>query len=131
MLGAGGGGNLKNRLQILISRTIAGYYGYWAIEAAAVAFLLELDDKAFHDHLVYSADLVEYARALDNQTLPIPQPLDNSRLRVPGGEACPQTSYWTTPAQQDSRRFFTAGQILPKFEHSAYGATIWQWSEEQ
>jgi hypothetical protein len=109
----------------------AGYYGYWAIEAAAVAFLLELDDKAFHDHLVYPADLLEYARALDDQTPLIPQPSDNSRLRVPGGEACPQTGYWTTPAQQDSRRFFPAGQILPIFEHSAYGATIWQWSEEQ
>jgi hypothetical protein len=108
-----------------------GYFGYWAIEAGAVAYLLELDDSTFRDHLVYPKDLVDYARALDDQVPLTTQPEDISRFRVPGGEKCPQTGYWTTPAQQDSRRFFTAGTIMPTFEHSAYGATIWQWSDQQ
>lgn len=41
----------------------AGYYGYWAFEAAAAAFILDLDDSKI-DHLVYPKDLVIYARKL-------------------------------------------------------------------
>jgi len=43
-----------------------GYAGYWAIEAAAVAYLLELDDSSFRENVVYPGDLVDYARALDD-----------------------------------------------------------------
>ena len=44
-----------------------GYTGYWAIEAAAVAYLLELDDSSFRENIVYPEDLVDYARELDNR----------------------------------------------------------------
>ncbi|WP_339474216.1 PoNe immunity protein domain-containing protein [Pseudomonas fluorescens] len=37
------------------------YVGYWAIEAAAIAFLYGIDDSTV-DHMVYPKDLVEYAR---------------------------------------------------------------------
>jgi hypothetical protein len=37
------------------------YVGYWAIEAAAIAFLYDIDDSEI-DHMVYPKDLVEYAR---------------------------------------------------------------------
>lgn len=43
-----------------------GYVGYWAVEAAAVAFLLELDDSSFRDHLLYPKDLVDFARSFDS-----------------------------------------------------------------
>lgn len=110
----------------------AGYFGYWAIEAAALAYLLEFDDSAFREHLVYPKDLVDFARAMDvSAGTPQATALDRSRMRVEGGQPCPKAGYWTTPAQQDSRRFFQEGEIMPTFEHSTYGATIWQWSEEQ
>lgn len=110
----------------------AGYFGYWAIEAGAVAYLLELDDRSFREHLVYPKDLVNFARTRD--TAPESSSTvndDHSGLRVEGGQPCPQAGYWATPAQLDSRSLFKAGEIMPTFEHSAYGATIWQWSEEQ
>ncbi|BBP70223.1 hypothetical protein PHLH6_22270 [Pseudomonas sp. Seg1] len=37
------------------------YVGYWAFEAAAIAFLYGIDDSRV-DHMVYPRDLVEYAR---------------------------------------------------------------------
>ena len=112
--------------------TTGGYFGYWAIEAAAVAYLMGLDDSSFREHLVYPKDLVDFARAMDaamessstvNEDLPA--------MRVEGGQPCPHAGYWTTPAQQGSRRLFKAGETMPTFEHSAYGATVWQWSDEQ
>ncbi|MDN2674282.1 DUF1911 domain-containing protein [Janthinobacterium sp. SUN026] len=41
----------------------APYYGYWAFEAGAAVFLLDLEDSQI-DHLVYPKDLVDYARQL-------------------------------------------------------------------
>ena len=41
----------------------AAYYGYWAFEAGATVFILDLDDSQI-DHLVYPKDLVDYARTL-------------------------------------------------------------------
>ncbi|MEG0880682.1 MAG: DUF1911 domain-containing protein [Janthinobacterium sp.] len=39
------------------------YYGYWAFEAGATVFMLDLDDSQT-EHLVYPRDLVDYARKL-------------------------------------------------------------------
>ncbi|WNY28416.1 hypothetical protein MmiEs2_06010 [Methanimicrococcus stummii] len=39
-----------------------GYYGYWAFEAGAIAYLYDLDDSAFADHLIYPKDLVDFAK---------------------------------------------------------------------
>lgn len=106
------------------------YFGYWALEAGAVAYLLELDDRSFRDHLAYPKDLVNFARQSDRSsgTAPINP---SGPLRVEGGQACPQTGYWSTPAEQNSRRHFVQGEVMPTFDRSAYGATIWQWSSEQ
>jgi hypothetical protein len=40
-----------------------GYHGYWAFEAAALVYLLDLDDTSLHHFLYYPKDLVEYARS--------------------------------------------------------------------
>lgn len=109
----------------------AGYFGYWAIEAAALAYLLKFDDSTFREHLVYPKDLVDFARAMDAVGTSSAVNEDLSGMRVEGGQPCPQAGFWVTPAQQYSRRYFNAGEIMPTFERSAYGATIWQWSEEQ
>jgi hypothetical protein len=41
----------------------APYYGYWAFEASAMAFVFDLDDSGI-DHFAYPRDLVAYGRAL-------------------------------------------------------------------
>lgn len=38
------------------------YYGYWSWEAAAVTWLLNIDDTIYRDHQFYPKDLVDFAR---------------------------------------------------------------------
>jgi hypothetical protein len=51
-------------------------------------------------------------------------------LRAMAGEVCPRTGYWFTPARQNSRAHFEAGQTMPDVG-GTWGATIWQWDEQQ
>lgn len=106
----------------------SSYFGYWCLEAALVTFLWDIDDTSYRDHLVYPKDLVDYARK--NFPLHAPDAGGSARLRCPAGQPCPQEGYWHTPAKAGSRRFFKAGQIMPRFEGD-YGETIWQWDENQ
>ncbi|MEC5163538.1 MULTISPECIES: PoNe immunity protein domain-containing protein [unclassified Janthinobacterium] len=110
----------------------AGYYGYWAFEAGATAFILDLNDSVI-DHLVYPKDLVDYARKLweeNRYTSRDTETLVNAR-RIEGGQPCPQTGFWETPAKLHSRSHFKQGDVMPIFGNSAYGRTIWQWSTNQ
>jgi hypothetical protein len=52
------------------------------------------------------------------------------RLRTVAGDPCPQSGYWLTPASLSSRRKFTSGDVMPEIGGD-YGATIWQWDEQQ
>lgn len=99
------------------------YSGYWAFEAGAVAFLLNIDDSQI-DHMVYPKDLVAYARNFNSSS-------NSTQIgRVESGQPCPKTGYWFTPAQANSRRAFKQGDIMPAFEDSRWGATLWYWSGE-
>ena len=51
-----------------------------------------------------------------------------AQLRVPAGDVCPTSGWWFTPAKDNSRKHFTAGDFFPAIENSAYGTTFWQWS---
>ena len=53
------------------------------------------------------------------------------RGRVEGNEACPRSGYWWTLAQQDSRKRFAKGELMPDYPSSRYGAIIWYWDAEQ
>ena len=110
----------------------AAYYGYWAFEAGATVFILDLDDSQI-DHLVYPKDLVDYARTLWEEgryTSQETEPLIR-KGRVEGGLPCPQTGFWENPAKLHSRSHFEQGQIMPVFDDAVHGETIWYWSEEQ
>jgi len=108
----------------------AGYFGYWAIESAALTYLMKVDDKSFREHLVYPKDLVDFAKKMDD-TQGLKADQLRTRLRVAGGMPCPKSGYWMTPALLDSRQLFKMDDVMPIYAQSAYGATIWQWSEEQ
>lgn len=53
------------------------------------------------------------------------------RLRCEGGQPCPRTGIWQTPASKDSRRMFKAGDTMPDYPNAEYGKTIWQWDGEE
>ena len=45
------------------SRDCCTFHGYWCFEAAAVAYLKNIDDSTLHRFMYYPKDMVEYARA--------------------------------------------------------------------
>jgi hypothetical protein len=51
-------------------------------------------------------------------------------LRIPGGETCPVSGFYFTPARPRSRRAFEVGEVMPAFD-TTYGTTIWQWDDDQ
>jgi hypothetical protein len=55
---------------------------------------------------------------------------ETQRIRVQGGQKCPKTGYYFTPAQTNSRRHFKQGDTMPSLGGD-YGVTIWQWDEQQ
>jgi hypothetical protein len=61
----------------------AAYYGYWAFEAGATAFILDLDDSQI-EHLVYPKDLVDYARKLWEEGRHTSLEMKPSAKREPG-----------------------------------------------
>ena len=111
-----------------IDGTEGDYFGYWAFEAAAAAFLKNIDDAGVQ-HMVYPTDLVVYARKLKGQA-ESSGPSAFLRLRCEAQQPCPRDGYWFTPAEAGSRRFFKAGTVMPSVGGD-YGATIWQWDQNQ
>jgi len=106
------------------------YVGYWAIEAAAATFLLQLDDSSYRDHLLYPKDLVDFARSFQSAQGAVGDDANRLSLRCEAGQPCPKTGYWMTPAKPGSRRHFQQGDVMPAVA-SDYGSTIWQWDNNQ
>ncbi|RAS08765.1 uncharacterized protein DUF1910 [Cupriavidus alkaliphilus] len=121
-----------------IQEDSAFYYGYWAFEAGATCYLLDIDDDNIN-HAVYPKDLVAYGKKLRDEnratsSFDTPLRVDEyplSHLRCEAGHPCPQGGWWMTPAKQNSRRRFERGENMPEIEDSHYGATIWQWDIDQ
>ena len=112
-------------------RGAGGYFGYWAFEAAAVAYLYDLDDTPFREHLVYPKDLADFARSMPRRTVQSASKEERLNLRGVGGEPCPQAGWWFTPARTGSRRYFKQDEVMPVIEGSDYGSTFWQWDVDQ
>jgi len=49
--------------------------------------------------------------------------------KIYAGQPCSHAGYWSTPASAHSRQLFKKGEIMPDFENSEWGATIWYWAE--
>ncbi len=71
-------------------------------------------------HFVHKADAA----------VAVAQAADPIRLRCESGQPCPREGFWITPAKTNSRRHFKVGEPMPDLQ-SDYGATIWQWDEQQ
>ena len=57
-------------------------------------------------------------------------PAEQTRGRCEAGQPCPREGFWFTPAQASSRHHFSAGEEMPAVGGD-YGATIWQWDQNQ
>lgn len=42
-----------------------------------------------------------------------------------GGEVCPRSGHWWSPANQSEKRYFEQGEVFPKLKGSFWGKTIW------
>lgn len=47
-----------------------GFKGYWSWEAAAITFLLDIDDSSYRSAEFYPADLVDFARRAEFEVMP-------------------------------------------------------------
>lgn len=113
-----------------IDGTDGDYFGYWAFEAGAVALLCDIDDSRI-SHMVYPKDLVAWARANADRFPDGGMGMQTkSRPNVPANTPCPESGWWFTPAQTNSRRYFKQGEIMPAVGGD-YGQTFWQWSPNQ
>lgn len=108
-------------------RSGISYFGYWSWEAAAVTWLLGIDDSSYREHQFYPKDLVDFAKA---QNKKVSEESAIERIKVQGGEQCVKTGYWTTPAQPGTRRYFTQGEVLPTLPHTDWGTVYWYFSGE-
>ncbi|APF89522.1 hypothetical protein HI806_24410 (plasmid) [Ralstonia solanacearum] len=73
---------------------------------------------------------VEGATVADGLADLLPQSRHRPSGRAPGGDACPRSGWWFTPAAANSRRHFQQGDVMP-IVTSDYGSTIWQWDSDQ
>ncbi|MNZ89813.1 hypothetical protein D3C78_1087490 [compost metagenome] len=103
------------------------FYGYWSWEAAAVTWLLNIDDRSYREKPFYPRDLVDFARRTPNSAVPPSPPPPQV-----AGTACPQAGYWSTSAKHGSRRHFAAGEIFPEIpSDTTVGITQWDWDPDQ
>jgi hypothetical protein len=113
------------------------FLGYWAFEAAAVTYLLDIDDSSYRNHEFYPRDLIDFARSLPrpveiggSPTTLSPGVGAGEPLRCPAGHPCPKAGWWFAPADPSSRRVFKVDEVMPDLP-SAYGKTIWQFEAQQ
>ena len=114
-----------------MTATDGDYFGYWAFEAGAVAFLLDIDDSSI-DHMVYPKDLVAYARKLRDEGVTA-HSADNGRLRGLPNEMVLKTGWWWSPAftGTDALRHFNQGEHFPSTETTNYGGVFWYYDADR
>ncbi|WP_454723980.1 MULTISPECIES: PoNe immunity protein domain-containing protein [Cupriavidus] len=103
------------------------FYGYWSWEAAAVTWLLDIDDTSYRHMPFYPRDLVDFARqAPSSNRPPLPPPPQYA------DSPCAQAGFWSTSAKRGSRRYFAQGEIFPAIpSDTTFGLTLWAWDDDQ
>ena len=104
-----------------------------AIQNASAQFLLKgteamealvglTSDSLQYDHLA-STDWFLVERIAD--TGGSAKTIQVENLKGFGGDVCPRSGCWWTPANQSEKRYFEQGEIFPEIANSAWGKTIW------
>ncbi|WP_256674253.1 PoNe immunity protein domain-containing protein [Pseudomonas sp. DE0010] len=103
------------------------FYGYWSWEAAAVTWLLQIDDSSYRDIPFYPRDLADFAH-----NLPATPATPSAPPPTYAGQPCPRAGYWFTLAQHGSRRHFAQDDLFPEIpSETSKGLTLWQWADDQ
>jgi hypothetical protein len=106
-----------------------GFKGYWSWEAAAITFLLNIDDSNYRSSEFYPADLVDFARRakLDEKSAN-PLNAEANELRLKAGDSCPKSGTWQSIDIPSTAKVFNGGEIAPDLG-SRYGLTVWQYAK--
>lgn len=100
------------------------FLGYWSWEAAAITFLLDIDDTSYQGAKFYPFDLVQFARSLGAPRFSELQSKDQE-LRIKTGYACPKSGTWETLDIPLQRRNFAVGEIMQA--ENACGMSLWRY----
>ncbi|HDR9053536.1 TPA: DUF1911 domain-containing protein [Burkholderia vietnamiensis] len=88
------------------------YFGYWAIEAAALVYLLDLDDTSLHGHIVYPKDLVQFARTFEEPSESLEASTVPKTVRT--GQVCPETGIWKAQGYHVPGVLVQQGERMPE-----------------
>ncbi len=71
------------------------FMGYWSWEAAAITYLLDIDDRSYRDAQFYPRDLVDFARSMRADQTGSSAPAQTAgELRANAGEPRPRAGMW-------------------------------------
>lgn len=105
------------------------FKGYWSWEAAAITFLLDIDDSSYRTAEFYPADLVDFARrAKLDQASAERLDVNAKERRMRAGDVCPKAGTWQSIDIPSTTKVFSEGEIAPDLG-SRYGLTVWRYSE--
>jgi hypothetical protein len=103
------------------------FTGYWSYEAAAITFLLEIDDSSYSSAPFYPKELVDFARMTRANYEPEgTEPIKNNELRVRAGELCPTAGKWLSLDSHAQIKRYNKGETMVDLG-SPYGFTVWQY----
>lgn len=106
-----------------------GFKGYWSWEAAAITFLLDIDDRSYRTAEFYPADLVDFARrAKLDEASADKLSVQASELRMKAGDTCPKAGTWQSIDVPSTTKAFAVGEIAPDLA-SRYGLTVWRYAD--
>lgn len=105
------------------------FRGYKSYEAAAISFLLKIDDSNYSDSIFYPDDLVDFAQKiyseLEQAGVEGPSALE---LRSKAGERCPLAGVWESIGLPSQSKNFEVGQEMDALGTS-YGLTVWRYKD--
>ncbi|WP_409030532.1 PoNe immunity protein domain-containing protein [Janthinobacterium sp. CG_23.3] len=105
------------------------FMGYWAWEAAAITYLLDIDDRSFRDAQFYPKDLVDFARSIQAEPTHSGAPVQpDGELRATAGQPCPKTGRWEVLDIPPQVKSYQQGELMLNLG-SAYGLTVWRYMD--
>ncbi|CDG83168.1 PoNe immunity protein domain-containing protein [Janthinobacterium agaricidamnosum] len=106
------------------------FWGYWSWEAAAITYLLEIDDSSYANAQFYPKDLVDFARQAKKDYSPDGVlPIANNELRAKASDPCPKAGQWQSLGAVSELRSYLQDEPMADLG-SAYGLTVWKFIDD-
>ncbi|MCA1860818.1 DUF1911 domain-containing protein [Janthinobacterium sp. HSC-3S05] len=106
------------------------FWGYWSWEAAAITFLLDIDDSSYASAQFYPKDLVDFARQARKDYAPEGSaPMAPKELRAKAGDPCPKAGLWQSLDVVPELRRYQQNEEMDNLG-SVYGLTVWRFTEQ-